>query len=307
MNRAILTARLEIGRMIVEAEQGGESRAGYGTRLIERLAEDLKTRLGPGYSERNLGQMRKFYNTYDHSKLNYNLGWAHYRELLRVQDDRARARIEKQAATNGLSVLEVIALVQAERSSTQDRIDELLRRPNGRLYSYRVKRELGDYTTRKPLLDLGFSTYLPLPENSPHDAAVIHSTQTSKGYVFEVGSEEDLYLYRAQVRDVIDGDTLLVYVDAGFGVISKQKIRLRNIDAPELTTERGRDVKAATEKRLRGVPFVLIRTRATDMYDRYLADVVLGSGDKNVDNILETGVHLNRWLVEEGLAVAVGR
>ncbi len=43
------------------------------------------------------------------------------------------------------------------------------------------------------------------------------------------------------------------------------------------------------------------------MYDRYLADVLLSSGDKNVDSILETGVHLNRWLVEEGFAVAVGR
>lgn len=307
LNRAILNARWEIGRIIVEAEQDGKSRAGYGLRLIESLAEDLKTRLGPGYSERNLGQMRKFYNTYNRTKLNYTLGWAHYRELLRVQDEDVRARIEKEAINKNLSVLEVIALVQSERNPTRERIDQLLRRPTGRLYTYRVKRELGDYETRAPLLDLGFSTYLPLPVNAPQDAEVFHSSETSKGYVFEAGQEDDLYLYRAQVREVIDGDTLLVYVDAGFGVISKQKLRLRNLDAPELTTERGREVKAVVEARLRGVPFVLLRTRATDLYDRYLADVLLGSRKTGIDETLKEGLHLNRWLVEEGLAVAVGR
>ena len=43
----LLTATYwEIGRRIVEFEQGGRSRAGYGEALLKRLAEDLTARLG---------------------------------------------------------------------------------------------------------------------------------------------------------------------------------------------------------------------------------------------------------------------
>src|SRR5438874_2270600 len=59
---AVMTATYwEIGRRIVEGEQGGENRAAYGERLIERLSFDLKERYGRGFSVINLQQMRKFY------------------------------------------------------------------------------------------------------------------------------------------------------------------------------------------------------------------------------------------------------
>lgn len=51
----------EVGRRIVEFEQGGKRRAEYGDELLKRLAEDLTTRHGRGFSERNLEQMRRFY------------------------------------------------------------------------------------------------------------------------------------------------------------------------------------------------------------------------------------------------------
>lgn len=50
-----------IGRRIVESEQGGAARAGYGEALLRRLSADLTTRFGRGFSERNLEQMRLFY------------------------------------------------------------------------------------------------------------------------------------------------------------------------------------------------------------------------------------------------------
>ena len=59
---SILTATYwEIGRRIVEFEQGGEARAEYGEQLLRRLAEDLTTRFGRGFSRSNLQQMRLFY------------------------------------------------------------------------------------------------------------------------------------------------------------------------------------------------------------------------------------------------------
>src|SRR5215471_6211510 len=50
-----------VGRRIVEHEQSGSERAGYGEALLKRLAQDLTISLGRGFSERNLEQMRLFY------------------------------------------------------------------------------------------------------------------------------------------------------------------------------------------------------------------------------------------------------
>lgn len=59
---ALMTASYwEIGRRIVEFEQGGQERAEYGEALLLRLAEDLSARFGSGFSRRNLQQMRLFY------------------------------------------------------------------------------------------------------------------------------------------------------------------------------------------------------------------------------------------------------
>ncbi len=59
---ALMTASYwEIGRRIVEFEQGGKDRAEYGQALLKRLSVDLSGRFGRGFSERNLEQMRLFY------------------------------------------------------------------------------------------------------------------------------------------------------------------------------------------------------------------------------------------------------
>jgi hypothetical protein len=54
----------ELGRRIVEFEQGGKGRAGYGEQLMERLSHDLTGRFGKGFSRQNLQSMRQFYTTY---------------------------------------------------------------------------------------------------------------------------------------------------------------------------------------------------------------------------------------------------
>lgn len=67
---AIMTATYwEIGRRIVEFEQGGEARAAYGTQLIERLSVDLSQRYKRGFSTRNLWQIRTFYLCFQHIEI----------------------------------------------------------------------------------------------------------------------------------------------------------------------------------------------------------------------------------------------
>ena len=59
---ALMTATYwQIGRRILEAEQKGERRAGYGDVLVRRLAGDLTAQFGRGFGVVNLSQMRKFY------------------------------------------------------------------------------------------------------------------------------------------------------------------------------------------------------------------------------------------------------
>jgi predicted nuclease of restriction endonuclease-like (RecB) superfamily len=62
---AIMTATYwEIGRRLVELEQGGEERAEYGEVLVKQLAVDLTERFGRGFSWRNLYLMRSFFQAY---------------------------------------------------------------------------------------------------------------------------------------------------------------------------------------------------------------------------------------------------
>lgn len=62
---ALMTATYwEVGRRIVEHEQRGRHRAGYGEELIPRLSMDLSERFGRGFSRRNIEQMRAFYLTW---------------------------------------------------------------------------------------------------------------------------------------------------------------------------------------------------------------------------------------------------
>ncbi len=56
---AILTATYwEVGRRVVEFEQGGRARAGYGEALLKRIAVDLTAAHDRGFSRQNLQQMR---------------------------------------------------------------------------------------------------------------------------------------------------------------------------------------------------------------------------------------------------------
>ncbi|MBO5640839.1 MAG: DUF1016 family protein [Prevotella sp.] len=65
-NTAQVYTYYEIGRYIIEDEQGGKLRAEYGKGVLKRVSERLTERLGKGWSEENLRLMRKFYALYSH-------------------------------------------------------------------------------------------------------------------------------------------------------------------------------------------------------------------------------------------------
>ncbi len=61
VNTAMVQAYWQVGRLIVDHEQKGRRRAGYGEAVIATLAERLTQALGRGFDERNLWYMRSFY------------------------------------------------------------------------------------------------------------------------------------------------------------------------------------------------------------------------------------------------------
>ncbi|MBS3918728.1 MAG: hypothetical protein KG012_07550 [Deltaproteobacteria bacterium] len=61
VNQTMVETYWHIGRLIVEEEQGGESRAVYGVRLIPELSRRLTLEYGKGFDESNLRNMRRFY------------------------------------------------------------------------------------------------------------------------------------------------------------------------------------------------------------------------------------------------------
>jgi predicted nuclease of restriction endonuclease-like (RecB) superfamily len=95
VNSAMVVNYWEIGRIIIEEEQKGRSRAEYGKKIISGLAQRLSAEFGKGFDERNLWFIRSFYVAYPKmNALRSELSWTHYRLLLRVEKPKARAFYE---------------------------------------------------------------------------------------------------------------------------------------------------------------------------------------------------------------------
>lgn len=91
VNSAIVQAYWQVGRHIVEYEQGGEQRAKYGNATLKQLSEKLTAEFGNGFTVTNLSYMRQFYLAFPiYHTLCDKLSWSHCRALLKVQNQEVR-------------------------------------------------------------------------------------------------------------------------------------------------------------------------------------------------------------------------
>jgi predicted nuclease of restriction endonuclease-like (RecB) superfamily len=113
VNNRMVVAYWLIGREIVQEEQGGKPRAGYGDALLEDLSRRLTARYGTGYSVTNLKNFRTFHLVYadrvpairheardelpEARGFSSELSWTHYRLLMRVENQQARSFYEIEA------------------------------------------------------------------------------------------------------------------------------------------------------------------------------------------------------------------
>ncbi len=91
VNVAMVQAYWEIGRIIVEEEQQGATRAEYGTYLLDELSQRLTAGFGKGFDRSNISKMRAFYRAFPIvDALRLQLTWTHYRLLLKVERPEVR-------------------------------------------------------------------------------------------------------------------------------------------------------------------------------------------------------------------------
>jgi micrococcal nuclease len=86
-----------------------------------------------------------------------------------------------------------------------------------------------------------------------------------------------IYIYKASLIRVVDGDTVDLIIDLGFDTFRGERFRLYGIDAPEMRTEAGKEAKAWLEDALMPLEAIYVQTlqhktkAKRDKYGRFLA------------------------------------
>ena len=90
-NAILLNMYWEIGRIIVEDEQQGKSKAEYGKATLKNLSKQLTLEFGAGFDESNLRNIRQFYLAFQkRDALRHELSWTHYRIISRLKNEQLR-------------------------------------------------------------------------------------------------------------------------------------------------------------------------------------------------------------------------
>ncbi|MDP8211908.1 MAG: DUF1016 N-terminal domain-containing protein [Candidatus Zapsychrus exili] len=318
---SILTkAYWEIGKKIVEIDQGGQERASYDKQIIEKLSEGLTERLGKGFSVENLRKMRRFYISYPIRSAPTELDWTRYKVLSAVKEDYKRTYYEREAIKNDWSSRDLIQVIKADRVAHEpfrehtEKPQELMQDPKlkmtrGALYTYSlIESEILNKSDKAPklLVDCGFGVARHVIEHFEGFSSgdIIESRKSNKFFKIMPSSyrKDELFTYIAYVSDIIDGDTIWCQIDLGFGTWTKQKLRFRGIDASEINTQRGERAREFVKKELKSLPFIIVKTYKEDKYGRYLADIFYSDTSDDPEDVATHGKFLNQILVDGNLA-----
>lgn len=90
-NSVLLETYWHIGKIIVEDQQHGYLKATYGKAVLKNLAQQLTLEFGKGFDERNLNNMRAFYQAFPiWNAVRTELSWTHYRLISRLDSEQKR-------------------------------------------------------------------------------------------------------------------------------------------------------------------------------------------------------------------------
>ena len=104
-----------------------------------------------------------------------------------------------------------------------------------------------------------------------------------------------MYEYKIkEVAKVVDGDTVDIIIDLGFGLTKKERVRLVGIDTPESRTrdleekELGLDAKDFLQRRMADCENLWVRTEKDGKYGRMLGEIWCGVTNIN-DEMVSRG------------------
>ena len=284
----------ETGRRLVEEEQEGQMRAAYGSTLISKVSKVMIKKYGPGFSANALRKMRQFYLLNPIQPTSVKLDWSDYVELLPVKDERTRKRLEQRILKEDLSTRELRQVVRKAshlpEKKSPSKISPLKFPTELNLHTFAGSTLSYKLPNGYVLLDCGFTVSWPARK------------EDLKGVMV---TDHPAYTYEAAIDRVIDGDTLLVVVEVGFGIKVHDKLRLRGIDTPELGTPEGERAKKFVQKILPSGTTIIIKSHKsrTDNHGRFVVDVLYKEGAQDPEEILKSPVYLNQQLLDEGYAV----
>lgn len=295
MDRAKLETYWRTGALIERHLAAAEQDTGYGTQTMRRLARDLD------YEESVLYRCLRFARTYPNFAGRRNLLWAHYRLLLDVADPAERRSLELMADRESWTAEKLEARVRAFNAinvtpkppdaDTDNTPPKLLTPKRGTPGVCRVMAD-GEALA----VDLGFASYLRLVSGTRFQSDDFVQVKETVIEPVREATKADLFTYTAEILKVVDGDTLWVRIFLRPDQWVKQKLRLRDLDCPEMDTVAGKAAKRYVENLVAQAETVIVSTTKPDKYDRYLADVFLVEKDETVflNNALLTGRHAVR-------------
>mgnify|MGYP003386700611 CR=1 FL=1 len=294
---------------VIEEYLFEDDRAGYGVQLVDQLEKDLLI------SRSTLYQMRSFYKIYPKLKSNQiTLNWSQYRSLITIKDDKERAHFENLALDNSLNANDLQFEITQQRMHLKEQSEvnkakktlKKIHPSRGELFNYKLVKLLD---TNKAVIDCGFNILTEIQTNLKAPL-LVKSHKDEHGNITlkkSLTSKSKLYTYKAYLEKVVDGDTLRVVLDLGFGIFHKEILRLKGINAAEMSSLQGQDSASALKKILRDVEFLIIKSNRVDIYGRYVADVFFGQEGESLNplapnQVASKGIYLNQLLLDKNLA-----
>lgn len=242
VNFAMVQAYWHIGRVIVEEEQKGKAKAGYGEYLLKNLSQRLTKDFGKGFDPSNLRYMRLFYLTFENMNslrsqterveiydavrhislpaqkgrarsdelpvIRPELSWTHYRLLLKVERPDVRKYYIEECITANWSTR------QLERQINSFYYERLLASRNKNLVRSEIKKLEPGPMPHDVIKDPYVLEFLNLKENKKYLEAELEQGLIDKLHDFLLELGKGFSFIARQKRITIEDDHY--YIDLVF-------------------------------------------------------------------------------------------
>ncbi len=241
INVAMVEAYWFVGKKIVEQEQQGQQRAGYGQSLIKELSKVLTLDFGKGFSETNIRSFRLFYLTFPEylsiqQTLSAKLSWSHFQLIMRVSNLNARTYYLKEAADNGWSVRTLdrnISTLYYDRlllSQKEEPVkDEMIEKTK------KLQQDKFEFIKNPSVLE-----FLNLPANTGYTESELESALINnlQNFILELGKGfafvEQQQLIRTETRDYFIDMVFYNYLLKCFVLIDLKTSRISHEDVGQM-------------------------------------------------------------------------